>query len=215
MSELGGIALEEGKLDEATTHLEEAADIDRRAGDSRGLGVILNNLADVAWRERRMRAARDLLSQALGLSRQAIDQEGISLASINLGFIELLDDRVEQARLRVREGLSIAAGLNHEEAISYGLEAAADLAARIGMYQIAAELSGAADEMRKRSGLSLGTNESELHTERESRLRSALGFERYSAAMEKGRAMNAVEATNQALHLLDESGAKVPERDSG
>lgn len=84
---LGGIAFEQGRLEEAERHLEEAMRVARARGDVRLAARASNNLASIAHLRGKETLAISLYRSAMLVWQSEGDAAGVAQASHNLGLV--------------------------------------------------------------------------------------------------------------------------------
>jgi predicted ATPase len=150
---LGGLAIEQGDRVAARDFIEEALATAREAKDNFGIARSLNMLGDLARAAGDDVTARPFYEEALTICRQLGNQFAISNILINLAAAEYLQADYASAAAHFAEGLTMAQEsatrvVGDKIAISYGLDGFAALAVRRGYATLAAQLAGAADQLR-------------------------------------------------------------------
>jgi tetratricopeptide (TPR) repeat protein len=185
---LGVIALYSEDYATALGRYEEAGEIWRELGDARGQSVMCQNLAIVHEALGEYHQATPLLEQSVELARTAGDAIQVAQALIELGKHlvqhELADPRTPDL---LREGLELASGLGERRQTIECFEVLAALSARTGAPVIGAELLGAAEAERDRSGIDRKPDERALFEATTQELADELGPEAYARARLRGR----------------------------
>jgi predicted ATPase len=150
---LGGLAIEQGDRVAARGFIEEALATAREAKDKFGIARSLNMLGDLARAAGDDVTARPLYEEALTICRLLGNQFAISNILINLAAAEYLQADYLSASAHFAEGLTMAqesatSVVGDKIAISYALDGFAALAVRHSDAALAAQLAGAAEQLR-------------------------------------------------------------------
>jgi tetratricopeptide (TPR) repeat protein len=207
LTDLGEIADDQGRHEEALQLHEEALALRRQIGDLGGIAHATCGLARLAIRTGELPRARSLYEEVLRVGRQVDDHEFLNEALLGLAEVarrERDDDRAEQL---YRESLALAMRLRDLPALADGLAGLASVAVGRDQPLRATRLLGALDAICATSGLVLY-----FPDEREQRLdqvRGALDPDSFAVAWAEGRAMTSDEAV---AYALEPDGAGGPER---
>lgn len=115
--------------------------------------MALVTIGRVALLQQKVHAALNRFEEGLVLARRQQDELAETIALHHLGWAELLLGEPAKAGPAFTESLETSARLRHDEGIAYGLEGLVALAALAGDEQRAGLLLGAAQTLRKRTGL--------------------------------------------------------------
>lgn len=85
---LGGLALRQGKGDDAVSELEAGLKLCYDVDDQEGISHTLNMLGVLHWQKEEIDAAKGYLQQSLEMAESAAHEQGIARALTNLGIIE-------------------------------------------------------------------------------------------------------------------------------
>jgi non-specific serine/threonine protein kinase len=97
LNALGLAAYEQGEIDRAEAHFEEALGEFRAAGDTYGAGFVLGNLAKVARARGDYDGANALLIESLGFRWEYEDKLGMAVCLRGLATVAVLTERYERA----------------------------------------------------------------------------------------------------------------------
>ncbi len=107
LNALGISYLPQGRLSEATSHLEQALSLWQQTGDRSGEARTLGNLGNVEWRQGRYRQAASHHRRALTLFRETGDRVAEAHALSNLGIVDERQGRYRQAASHHRRALAL------------------------------------------------------------------------------------------------------------
>ncbi len=137
----------------ATGQLRNSVEVLRRAGDSWGEAMALVTLGRVELMQNAVAMAITHFNESLNLARQRHDDLGTTVALQHLGWAQLVGGKLSQARALFEESLATAAQIGHAEGVAYGLEGLTAIAAAEKHIERAGRLLGAAEALRKQTGL--------------------------------------------------------------
>jgi tetratricopeptide (TPR) repeat protein len=160
-SELGGIAIAEGKLDEATTFLERGAAIFRNTGHKQRLAVVLSNLGAIANLRDDPGTAVGYFEEAIAIARESGDQDGLAIALHNESRSLMALDEMDRARETLAESIAIARRLGYQEVLAYCIGGLAELAMHDDDAENAALFVGAAEALFRTIGAAVDPDETE------------------------------------------------------
>jgi predicted ATPase len=149
---LAVVAMQRGRFDQATTHLEEALagarQLDDRVLASFCAGLTLSYLGALAYAQDALPLATSRFEAALREQRAVDDRWGIGVSLVRLGYV--VRDRGDSARALAlfAEGLSLFTELGDRRIIAMALDGVAGLAVAWGQPEHAARLLGAAGGQR-------------------------------------------------------------------
>ena len=184
---LGVIALYTEDYATALSRYQAAGDIWRELGDVRGQSVMCQNLAIVHEALGQVDQATPLLEQSVELAHIAGDAMHVAQTLVELGK-HLVQHRPEDPRTPdlLRQGLELASGLGERRQTVECFEVLAALNARTGAPVTGAELIGAAEAERERSGIDRKPDELVLFESTVRELQDELGPEAYVRARARG-----------------------------
>src|SRR4051812_31341811 len=85
LNNLGEIARDAGRYDEARDYYGQSLALKRQIGDQWGISLVLHNLGETARDSDQDDQARDYYQQSLALKRQIGDRRGTAHVCLNLG----------------------------------------------------------------------------------------------------------------------------------
>ena len=187
-----------GAAEAARARVEQAIDGFRATDDQMGLGYALWVGAVLAAD---LEVAADMAEEADRLLRAQDVPMGIAHNAEGRGLIELDRDDVRSAAEHIAEAVELFASFSNPGCSAHGLEAAAVVIARGGSHETAAELLGAAEELRNLSGQ--GHRPWEVRT-RHGAIEDELLLEpdRFATAWSRGRQHTVASASTLALEEL-------------
>lgn len=201
---LGVIALYTADYPAALSRYGEAGEIWQELGDVRGQSVMCQNLAIVHELMGQWREATPLLEQSIEQARAAGD--GIHLAQTLIELAKhLVAHRLNDPRISdlLREGLELARDLRVQPRMIEGLEVLAAFSARRGAPLNSAELIGAAEAERERTGTERKADELPVFEPTVRKLEQALGRKDYERAYLRGYGRSLEVAVAVALKTLE------------
>jgi predicted ATPase/DNA-binding CsgD family transcriptional regulator len=183
----------QAEFDEALRLYHEALTLRRQANDRLGLAATLNSLG-VLMRDRADDvAAMALYRESLGLYRGLGDPWGQALLLNNMSRVTRDAGDLEQTRALCLESLELFVGLGDKHGVTWVVSNLAIVAQRQGAFARAARLTGAMEAIRETLGsspLSLSPGERAHYDEAISRVRVALGDDRFATLQAAGRALS-------------------------
>lgn len=111
----------------ARAHYQRALDMKRAHGIDKGVGSILNNLADLALQSGTTEQAVNLLDEAIAAHEKDGDRVGQGLAFVNRGIAHARAGRFDAALSDIQRGEAIARELEHAVGISAALRGRAEV----------------------------------------------------------------------------------------
>ena len=184
---LGIVAATQGYYTEARSYYEESLALRKEQSDRWGIASSLNNLGQLARRMGDLELARNLLMQTLALRREQRDRRNIGITLNVLAHIAWQQNDLEQATICYMEALTLFVRLGDRRSIAYGLEMGARLAAAKGEAARAAQLCGAAQQLREELGAPLSPAEQQELDQNLQTATAQMGLEAFRAACEEGR----------------------------
>ena len=197
LTAIAGLA---GDYDLARAHCDEAVGIARRMGSTRLEAIALFILAEAALHTRRYGDLREIGGRSLELSRAIEDQEGMALALSRLGMGAAHEARLDEARSQLGEALEYANSLGFSGVPAICCYGLAVVAAGWSEPVRGARLLGAADELRRVSGVLLPA-EAEAREDALAAIRSTLSDDEVAAAIDDGRRLRLDEVLTEMRRL--------------
>ena len=168
--QLGGVALQTGRLDDADQAFARSLELARRAGDVRRAGARLAGQAGVLLYRGELRRAGTRLEEAIETGREAGDAPGVAQRLLNVALVQLLrgdppgalrelvrmselgvrDPRTRVRFLAMRSSLLRLAG--RPDQARKDLDRAAPLAARAGDRELVSDLASAEGHLHRTAG---------------------------------------------------------------
>jgi predicted ATPase len=198
---LGNLFLYELDYERAIRNYEETRVSWTRAGNTRGVSLILQNLGIAHEGSGNHARAVELLDESIEIARRARDPAHLSSALRTQARILLADDDTAPALALLREGLALSRELSDRPGMVETLETMAGIAHRAGDARTGALLIGAAAGTRAAAGAIRQPDEELWVARLEAELGATLGAEAYAAAYAEGGRLTLVEATALAERL--------------
>jgi non-specific serine/threonine protein kinase len=184
---LAGLAHLQGDRVTARQYVEQALAISREVNDTFGIAASLKMLGDLLRSEGDDQAARPLFEEVLALSVK-LGNEQLACGNLNnLAAAEYGEGDLEDARLHFSEGLKLAQELGFKIAISYSIDGFAALSTEAGDYKFAAELAGAAEDLRESINYQIEPAEDRFRKSYLGKIHEALDHEEFSALYKRGQ----------------------------
>ncbi len=184
---LGLVALREGRLAEATVHLEQSLDAAQRLGDAISVVTAQLNLGVTAMTAGDLDRASPLFLEVLAHHRSEGILEGIGFAQLNLGEIAYRQDDAPRARECFEEARTVFGEIGFRAQVGYALLGLAACSALDGDHLGAARLLGRAQRHLDGVGAAAGDFNADILAVTEATTRDALGDEAYADALAEGR----------------------------
>ena len=199
LGELGAILQRQGQFDRAAAALEEALRLLRELGDPERTSFTLVALGALEQIRGNPDQAAGHYEESLEIARDLGDKHGTATALVNLGEVTQLRGDNQRAAVLYRESLLLYAELKMDIAIAYCLEVLAGIDAAEGLADRAAQLFGAAENVREEIGAPVESFNLERYQGDVSSVREALERDTFDAAWATGRALSREQATALAL----------------
>ncbi|HET7037736.1 MAG TPA: tetratricopeptide repeat protein, partial [Thermomicrobiaceae bacterium] len=199
LNNLGVQALTESDYDRATALYEESLALYRQWGDERGTADILNNLGVVAQYQGDYARAMRLYEESLVLRRKLGDQQRIANGLFNLGEIAYYRQEYERAAALYQESLRVRRELGVWWGVPLCLAALASTSARLGAWERAARLGGAAEALFATTGTRPDPSDGERFDQTRATVLAKLGQTADDGAWAVGRQLPVEEAIAEAL----------------
>lgn len=124
---LGILACQEGRLDEADDHYRAALKMHRDSGNQEGIASALYNSSEVLRERGSHAAALAALEESHALYADLDHQRGLALACMRIGLVLVDNGQPESAGARINEGMRIARSTGNRHAMLYGMVGLAKL----------------------------------------------------------------------------------------
>ncbi|MGI8425977.1 MAG: helix-turn-helix transcriptional regulator [Actinomycetota bacterium] len=197
---LGKVAVAQDNLADARELLNEAEALSGQANLSFLIAPALHGLAELAQATGNPAEAKEKYEEALAVARRFEDKVSIAGSLYELARIARRESDHDQARLFNREALGMRANIGDQLGVAASLTSSAGLAIDQDEYVAAARMLGAANSLRRLSGLPEVTTtwpgpkqKADLKA-----LKKALPAGEFKSAWEEGRRMNMKEAVAYA-----------------
>jgi non-specific serine/threonine protein kinase len=195
---LGLVAYITGQVDEAERHFERGHDHYLAVGDRSGQARAFGHRARLAQEQHDLERAKRLLEESFELSQAADDDWGVAHSLANLGQLRLaLDDR-PGATAAFRQALEVWRKLGNFVDVAECFEGMAE-AMIGGQPRRAANLLGAAEVLRERSGAPAAAVELRRYKELIARLHKQLREDTFATAWREGRGLTMAGAIDLAM----------------
>jgi predicted ATPase/DNA-binding XRE family transcriptional regulator len=199
---LGLVAMDRKDFKEATSCLEEALAILRRAGEDGVAPVVRIWLGTVALIQGDHDRAVPMFEEGLRQARKRGDRLGTYNALYNLAQVALARGDHELATRMLEEGVTHSEQIGDRANLSYFLEGLAIVAGMEGDAEHSARLLGAAERLLEEAGTSVYNYykpDRSLYDRTTANVRSRLGEEGFEEAWAEGRTMTFEQAVGYAL----------------
>ncbi len=198
-SGLGSVAYQQGDFQTARQFIEEVLAVSRELNEQYGVAAALNTLGDIARTEGDNAAARPLFEESLSISRKLGTKQFVCAILANLGAVTFAEGDFDAARAHFAEALETAREMGNRTIISLSLDGFAALAAERGEADCAAQISGAADNLRESIGYEIEPADLHFRDSFLAKLRASLSEADLSASFERGRKLKPEEAVALCL----------------
>jgi tetratricopeptide (TPR) repeat protein len=199
---LGMVALGQGDLVAARSHLQEAVSMARELGDRRELAAALNALAQLARAEGAMDAAEPLYEDVVALARELGDRESIAIGLLNLAMVSISRGTGHRAAKTLLDVIAIAGEIGSKRVGQSALDVAAGLAAEHENWELAARFFGASEAQTGQTGLRRDPADAAFLMPLIEKTQTALGTEAFRAAEGAGGAVTYEAAIAEAQDWL-------------
>jgi predicted ATPase/DNA-binding winged helix-turn-helix (wHTH) protein/uncharacterized protein Veg len=190
---LGTVLQLQGNFAAAQKYYKEALAISRELNDEHGIAYALICLGIFA-RNENLADARLFLEESLGILRKFGNKEAISNNLNNLGGVAFDQGDFEAAHSYFTEALEMAQEVRNKVNIADAINGFAALAAKYGKPEQSAQLTGAAEILRKSIGYDQEPIERNFCENYTAEIQVALGEKDFSRAFRYGKTMNIEEA---------------------
>ncbi len=201
-SGLGLVAYQQGDFPTARKFIEEALTVSRELNEQYGIAAALNTLGDIARTEGDNAAARPLFEESLSISRKLGTKQFVCAILANLGAVTFAEGDFDAARAHFTEALETAREMGNRTIISLSLDGFAALAAERGEADCAAQISGAADNLRESIGYEIEPADLHFRDSFLAKLRISLSEDDLSDSFERGRRLKPEEAVALCLEKI-------------
>jgi predicted ATPase/class 3 adenylate cyclase len=188
LNNLASIAVSRNETERARELFEESRALAVRRGDRWGDALTGSNLGYLALTVGDLDSAESHLRASLALLRELGANEETAIPVQNLGFLALRRDDLVEARALFDESRELSERVGWREGVNYALEGLAAVLVGEGRAEDAAEALGAAERVRRETGVSLEPFERELNERTIAAVRAALGDKVFEVARARGLA---------------------------
>jgi predicted ATPase/class 3 adenylate cyclase len=197
LTDLGEIAEDQGRYQEALRLHEEALAIRREIGEQPGIGHAMCGLGRLAIRTGELPRARSFYEAVLEIGRRIDDHGFLNEALLGLAEVARRESDDGRAERLYRESVALAIRMGDLPWLAVGLAGLAAIAVGRGQALRATRLLGAVDAICAETGIVLyfPDERDQLLAE----VRRALDPDQFAAAWAEGRAMTPDEAAADAL----------------
>ena len=210
----GVVAMQRGRFDQATTHLEEALAGARRLEDrvlaSFSAGLALMYLGALAYAQGALPLATSRFEAALREQRAIDDRWGTGVSLVRLGYAARDRGDTANAVALFGEGLALFAELGDRRMIALALDGVAGLANAWEQPERAARLFGTAAALREASGLPVDPAYRAAHARDVAAARAALGEDAFAAGWATGAGLSLPVAVAEATAIAPPAQDTVP-----
>jgi tetratricopeptide (TPR) repeat protein len=189
-----------GRFVDARPVLQEAVDGFRELGDHTNEAIELCDLGTIDYRLGDYERALVQFETAVEMCRTLGHKGGLGDGLACSAYTFLALGRRREARERALEALELATELAQTRVATYALAVTALASAEVDPER-AAQLLGATEELRRRNGFVLTSDDVELERLESDRVVTALGNEAFALAYTAGAALSLVDATQLAQEL--------------
>jgi predicted ATPase/class 3 adenylate cyclase len=201
LNSLGVATSAVGDLEAGRAYLVESLALKEAVGDSGGVATTLGNLAVLEMEEGDLDRSEELFHRSIEMSRQIDDRWGVTISSSNLAVVVLEKGDHVRARDLAGEALGSFFELEDLDGVAECLETFAAIAVVGGRSEVAGGLAGAAMGLREELDSPKRPIDQAWLDRYLARARGELGDDRYTAAVDGGRALSPEAATQVALDL--------------
>jgi tetratricopeptide (TPR) repeat protein len=199
LNNLGLVAFGQGDYAEACAYYEQSLAMKRALGDTRGIAITVGNLGNAFFELGHFEEAHKLLQESVTLKRELGDRWGVAVVLRHLGELAIRWGDLSAAHQQLYESLAIRQQLDDKWSIADSLEAFATLAFAEHEPDRAAQLWGAAENLRETIGASLPTPDRVRHDRDVTAARKQVDDSAWQSAWAKGRTLSVDEAVAYAL----------------
>jgi predicted ATPase/DNA-binding SARP family transcriptional activator len=189
---LAGVAYNEGDSAQAARLYAEALALHRARGDRHSIAIGLHNLSDLAFERGDLRQALAGARECLTLFRELGHKLGVGAALHLIAAVARVEGDYAQAAAAEREALELYYGIGNWRIVAVCLVGAAAIAAGQRHWDRAAQLCGAAEQLRGTA--ELPPPDRALYAATLASAAAALGVEEAARAEWRGRALDAAAA---------------------
>jgi len=183
---LGQLALAQADLTTAQKQLEEGLDLSRRTSESSAIAYALTLLGWTTLQQGKFDEAHTRLKESLQLYREQGNRWGIARSLLLFAHLTTAEGDLAEARARYQESLSTAREMGFKGFTASGLKGLGVVVAAQGQFSWAAQLWGAAEQLREGRDVSLPAA---LYEQSVEAARTHLGEQALVTALAEGRMM--------------------------
>lgn len=199
LNSLGIVARTAGRGDQARELLTEALEIRRAMDDEAGMSATLSNLGVLAVDRSELEDAVALFEEAMVIDRRRGDDWGVACTASNLGVVRIEQGDPQEGRVLIAQAMDSFATLEDMDGVASCLEAMAGACISEDRFVAGVRAEGAAEALRRRSGLPADPAEADRKQGWLDRARTEMGDVAYDSALAEGGQMTAEQAVAYAL----------------
>jgi predicted ATPase/DNA-binding XRE family transcriptional regulator len=199
LSNLGLVALNEAHYEQAESLLNECLALRRKVQYRHGVAQTLNDLGVVMRCRGEYKHADSLHRESLAISRELGHKDGMALSLHRLGLVAMQNDNLPDAESLLKESLLLYKELGIRQGVAGCLEGLARVRARIGDYETAAMLWGAANKLREATGTPVPRPELADYESALISTRTALGHDDFTESWARGTSISWHEAVELVM----------------
>lgn len=208
---LSALAARDGDISTARKLTEQQLAISRDLNDKLKTAFSLSSLGDLSLAANDPAAARTCIEESLAISRDIGDKHLESTNLLNLGAVAYREKICESAISHFSQSMSIAFQLGNKALISCCLDGFAAVLFEMGNLRQAAQMAGAADEMRDSIKYEIEITERLFRDAYVERLRNSLGEQTFEAAYVEGKNFDLGKAVSLIRHFFSNTDEEFSE----
>jgi predicted ATPase len=202
LTDLGIAHGKEGQGERSRTYFEDALELARACGYSRGVGVGCINLGAALLADDELDTAGELFVEALDVMRDERDDQSVGSVLGNLSLVELRRGNLDVAAERLRESLELSCATDDRYNIAHSLVMAAALVAARGDLRAATRILGGTSTLLEEMDLALDMLEAALYDETLAELREQLNPDDFENAWKAGQQRDYEELLVETVRML-------------
>ena len=183
-------------------YFEDALQLARSSGYSRGVGVGCINLGAALLANDELDAAAELFVEALEVMRKEHDDQSVGSVLANLALVELCRGNLDVAARLLRESIELSRATDDRYNIAHSLVVAAALVAARGDLPAAVSILGGSATLLEQMDLALDMVEAAMYERSLAELRDALNPVDFEDAWNAGQGFDYGELLESTVRLL-------------
>jgi predicted ATPase len=202
LEHLGATALDRGEFEQAAAYLQQGLALFSELEQQWPCAEALTFLGHAALQQADYALARKYYEDARSIYQELDDRPNISTLNTCIGAVLFGQGETVQAIALYKENLVTLHGLNNYWGMVWSLECLAKAAVHLENYETAARLGGAADALRRITGVLWHPGfHSQYNDRRFDVLKNELGLDEWERLWAEGQAMSVDEAVSCALEI--------------